>query len=299
MGWSGQHLRHAAELVRQGRNPAARVYESIGSGFFLAPAPGWLNLRLWDGPGSPDEAEDACRRLVTTLASALPAGGVVVDVGNGLGTQDPLIAQAARPRAARRGEHHGVAADNGPGPAAGGGGRAGGGGCGPAAVRRRDGRRDHQRGGGFPFPLPEGLLRRVSPGAPARWRAEHLGHRDPAMAGHVARAALGPDAVAGLRAAAHHGDDGRADRRGRARGRPHRGGGHGMRRPGHRPRAPAHRRAAERRTAAPAGQHAAAWLLLRQVDLLWRRRIIDYLLLRAIRPRGTGGNGSPETESGC
>jgi len=52
-------------------------------------------------------------------------------------------------------------------------------------------------------------------------------------------------------------------------------------------------------TAAPAGQHAAAWLLLRQVDLLWRRRIIDYLLLRAIRPRGTGGNGSPETESGC
>ena len=97
MGWTGQHLRHAAGLVRQGRNPAARVYESIGSGFFLAPAPGWLNLGLWDGPGSPDEAEDACRRLVTTLASALPAGGVVVDVGNGLGTQDPLIAQAARP----------------------------------------------------------------------------------------------------------------------------------------------------------------------------------------------------------
>jgi len=36
--------------------------------------------------------------------------------------------------------------------------------------------------------------------------------------------------------------------------------------------------------AAPAGQQAAARLLLWQVDLLWRRRIIDYLLLRAVRP---------------
>jgi hypothetical protein len=35
---------------------------------------------------------------------------------------------------------------------------------------------------------------------------------------------------------------------------------------------------------APAGQHAAAHLLLRQVDLLYRRHIIDYLLLRATRP---------------
>ena len=39
-----------------------------------------------------------CRRLVGTLAAALPAGGVVVDVGNGLGTQDPLIAQSLHPR---------------------------------------------------------------------------------------------------------------------------------------------------------------------------------------------------------
>jgi hypothetical protein len=36
--------------------------------------------------------------------------------------------------------------------------------------------------------------------------------------------------------------------------------------------------------AVPAGQQAAARLLLGQVDLLWRRRIIDYLLLRAVRP---------------
>ncbi len=61
-GWTGQQVRHAAGMLRQGRNPAARVYESIGSGFFLALAPGWLNLGLWEGPGSEDEAEDACRR---------------------------------------------------------------------------------------------------------------------------------------------------------------------------------------------------------------------------------------------
>ena len=92
-GWTGQHARHAAALFRQGRNPAARVYESIGADFFLAPAPGWLNLGLWEGPGSEGEAEEACRRLVTMIASALPAGGVVLDAGNGLGTQDPLIAE--------------------------------------------------------------------------------------------------------------------------------------------------------------------------------------------------------------
>ena len=35
---------------------------------------------------------------------------------------------------------------------------------------------------------------------------------------------------------------------------------------------------------APVGQREAARLLLWQVGLLWRRGIIDYLLLRAIRP---------------
>ena len=51
--------------------------------------------------------------------------------------------------------------------------------------------------------------------------------------------------------------------------------------------APAHRLNAARLAspmAAPAGQQAAARLLLWQVDLLWRRRIIDYVLLRAVRP---------------
>jgi ubiquinone/menaquinone biosynthesis C-methylase UbiE len=41
---------------------------------------------------------------------------------------------------------------------------------------------------------------------------------------------------------------------------------------------------AQRWRVTPAGQHAAARLLLWQVNLLWRRQIIDYLLLRAIRP---------------
>ena len=35
---------------------------------------------------------------MTTLASALPAGGVILDAGNGLGAQDPLIAEVVRPR---------------------------------------------------------------------------------------------------------------------------------------------------------------------------------------------------------
>ena len=30
-GWTGQNLRHVAAMIRQGRNPAARVYESLGS----------------------------------------------------------------------------------------------------------------------------------------------------------------------------------------------------------------------------------------------------------------------------
>ena len=43
-------MRHAAAMVRQGANPAARVYESIGSSFFLALAPGWLNLGVAEQP---------------------------------------------------------------------------------------------------------------------------------------------------------------------------------------------------------------------------------------------------------
>jgi len=85
--------------VWQGRNPAARVYDSIGPDFFLALDEGWLNLGLWEGDGTnPSEAPRAVRRLVSTLAEPLPRGGVVLDVGNGLGAQDPLIAEVARPK---------------------------------------------------------------------------------------------------------------------------------------------------------------------------------------------------------
>ena len=36
--------------------------------------------------------------------------------------------------------------------------------------------------------------------------------------------------------------------------------------------------------AAPLGHRPAARVMLAQVELLWRRHIIDYLLLRAVRP---------------
>ena len=97
-GWTSRHLRHVAGIFRQDQNPAARVYESIGSNCFLAPAPGWLNLGLWEGSGSEEEADTACCRLVQTVAAALPEAGVVLDVRNGLGTQDPVIVKVLRPR---------------------------------------------------------------------------------------------------------------------------------------------------------------------------------------------------------
>ena len=98
-GWSVSNVRHAIGVVRQGRNPAAAVYDSLGADFFLALAPGWLNLGLWEGDGSdPAEAPVAVRRLVERVAADLPAAGDVLDVGNGLGAQDPVIASVATPR---------------------------------------------------------------------------------------------------------------------------------------------------------------------------------------------------------
>ena len=97
--WTREHLIHAARLVKQGRNPGAAVYDSIGPDFFLALDEGWLNLGLWEGDGSdPAEAPVAVRRLVETLAADLPRGGTILDVGNGLGAQDPVIARVAEPR---------------------------------------------------------------------------------------------------------------------------------------------------------------------------------------------------------
>ena len=283
-GWTGQHLRHAATVLRQGGNPAARVYESIGADFFLAVAPGWLNLGLWQGPGTEDEAEDACRRLVTTLASALPAGGVVADVGNGLGTQDPVIAGTARPRrlvavnitawqlAAGRDRLRQAAAA----PVAGDATRL------PIAGAALDGvisveAAFHFRSRQAFFEecyrvlRPGGVLS-MSDISVQRWPAgpaevlagltqlRVFGLR-PGMAmtaGQIAAAAR----AAGLAEVTVTGC-------------------------GDRVIAPALRLTAARLTApraAPAGQQAAARLLLSQVSLLWRRHIIEYVLLRAVRP---------------
>jgi SAM-dependent methyltransferase len=98
-GWTTENARHALAMLRYGRNPAATVYDSIGPDFFLALAPGWLNLGLWEGDGGhPEEAAVAVRRLVEQLADVVPVGGDVLDVGNGLGAQDPVIADVAKPR---------------------------------------------------------------------------------------------------------------------------------------------------------------------------------------------------------
>ena len=97
--WTGENLRHVLSVFRYGRNPAATVYDSLGTDFFAALAPGWLNLGLWEGDGSDaDEAPVAVRRLVETIAGELPVGGDVLDVGNGLAEQDPVIAATAETR---------------------------------------------------------------------------------------------------------------------------------------------------------------------------------------------------------
>jgi cyclopropane fatty-acyl-phospholipid synthase-like methyltransferase len=96
-GITRDNLRHLRELIVQSSNPAAAVYQSLGPDFFLSPAPGWLNLGLWEGRGGEEEAETAVRRLVQTVATKLPMGGATLDVGNGLGAQDPVIAEVISP----------------------------------------------------------------------------------------------------------------------------------------------------------------------------------------------------------
>ena len=55
-----------------------------------------MNLGLWEGDGSdPAEAAVAVRRLVETIADGLPKGTDVLDVGNGLAAQDPVIASVS------------------------------------------------------------------------------------------------------------------------------------------------------------------------------------------------------------
>ncbi len=283
-GWTGQHLRHAATLLKQGGNPAARVYESIGSEFFLAVAPGWLNLGLWDGPGSEDEAEEACRRLVRTLASALPAGGVLADVGNGLGTQDPLIAETARPRRLvamnitewQLAQGRGRLREAGASPVAGDAARM------PLASGSVDGIISVEAA--FHFRSRKAFFdecyRVLRPGgvlsssdiSVQRWPvtpAEVLaGLTQLRLFGLRPTMAMTADQIAAAARAA-----GLAEVE--------------VTPCGDRVIAPALRLTAARLAApaaAPSGQQTAARLLLRQVDLLWRRRIIEYLMIRAVRP---------------
>lgn len=98
VSWTRAHLRHALRMLRFGRHPAAAVYESLGDDLFVALAPGWLNLGLWTGRGDAAEAPVAARRMVEALCEDLPPGGVILDVGNGLGVQDLVIAELVQPR---------------------------------------------------------------------------------------------------------------------------------------------------------------------------------------------------------
>jgi SAM-dependent methyltransferase len=283
-GWTGEHVRHVGGMFRQGRNPAARVYESIGADCFLAMAPGWLNLGLWEGPGSEDAAEDACRRLVRTVASPLPAEGVIVDVGNGLGIQDPVIAGEVRPRllvavnitewqlAAGRDRLRAAAAAPVAGDAA----------ALPVASGAIDGvisveAAFHFRSRRAFFAecrrvlRPGGVLS-ISDIAVQRWPSSPAelisGLAQLRVFGLRAAAAMTAAQIAAAARAA-----GLADVQ--------------VTLCGDRVIAPALQLTAARLSAgraAPAGQRAAARMLLRQVDLLWRHRVIDYLLLRAVRP---------------
>lgn len=284
MGWTMQHARHAAAMVRQGGNPAARVYESIGPDFFLALAPGWLNLGLWEGPGSESEAEAACHRMVRTLALALPAGGTILDVGNGLAAQDPLIAEAIRPRrlvavnitewqlAAGRDRLREAAAA----PVAGDAVRL------PIADAAIDGVISVEAA--FHFRSRQAFFdecyRVLRPGGVLSI-SDITVRRWPVTPGE-ALAALTQLRVFGLRPAMAM-TPGQIAAAARAAGLAE----VQVTTCGDRVIAPAFRLTAQRlasATAAPAGQRAVARLLLRQADLLWQRRIIDYLLLRAVRP---------------
>lgn len=284
--WTRANVRHVLSLVRRGRNPAATVYESIGQDFFLALAPGWLNLGLWDGPGELAEAPMAAQRLVETLAAGLPAGGVVLDVANGLGLQDPLIAETARPRRLvavnvtesqlRAGREHlaragaiGVKADA----------------CRlPIADSSVDGVISVEAA--FHFPSRErffGEVRRVlRPGgvlAMSDVATERLPRTPSELVAGVTQLR-----VWGLGRGAAEPADGIGELARRA----------GLvdvelTRCGERVIAPAleyaRRRLAETRDAVPPSFRLACSVLVRQVELLWRRGVLEYVLLRARSPR--------------
>ncbi len=283
-GWTSQQLRHVAGVFRQDRNPAARVYESLGSDFFLAPAPGWLNLGLWQGPGSADAAGAACRRLVRTVASALPSAGVILDVGNGLGTQDPVIAEALRPRRliALNITEWQLSAGR---------------------ERLREAAAQPVAGDATRLPVASGSIDGViSVEAAFHFRSRRAFFAEcyralrPGGALSISdisteRRQAGPlELLAGVTQLRIFGLRPGAAMTAREIADAARAAGFTaveVTMCGDRVIAPALRLIGQRlKTApgAPAGQRAAARVLLWQVELLWRRRIIEYVLIRAIRP---------------
>lgn len=95
--WTSAQQRHLAAFFGWGSPSVPGVYDSLGSDFFAALSGDWLNLGLWEGPGTEDEAAVAPRRLVEALIAPLPARGAVLDVGNGLGASDEVIADRLHP----------------------------------------------------------------------------------------------------------------------------------------------------------------------------------------------------------
>jgi SAM-dependent methyltransferase len=278
--WTAANLKHAASFLRYGANPAATVYESLGAKVWLAPAPDWLNLGLWAGPGEEAEAPEAVRRLVATLAARLPRAGVVADVGCGLGVQDEVIAEVARPRALvalnitasqlRWGSHHLERA--GASPVAGDACRL------PLATDRFDGVISVEAA--FHFASRASFFAEVArvlrPGgvlAMSDVSVERL-PRSPSEA----VAGLANLRFWGLRGSSMAGAEAIARSAGAAGLRDVR-----VQRCGDRviPPAVAHLRRRLRETRAPAGQAVVARTLLGQWDLLYRNGVIDYLLVTA------------------
>ncbi|MGI8574779.1 MAG: methyltransferase domain-containing protein [Egibacteraceae bacterium] len=95
--WTAAQKRHLAAFFGFGSPSAPLVYDSLGSDFFAALAGDWLNLGLWEGPGTEDEAAVASRRLVEALTAPLPERAAIMDVGNGLGASDEVIAERLTP----------------------------------------------------------------------------------------------------------------------------------------------------------------------------------------------------------
>jgi erythromycin 3''-O-methyltransferase len=284
-GWTSRNLRHAATILWQGNNPAAAVYDSLGPDFFLALDAGWLNLGLWEGDGTdPAEAPIAVRRLVATLAAELPSHGVVLDVGNGLGEQDPLIAEVAEPRR--------LIALN------------------ITESQLRTGRAALMRAGAIPvngdatrIPLREASVdgvisveaafhfpsraaffaeafRVLRPGGVLTMSdvpTQRMPRRPAELAAGVSQLR-----VWGLRTGAAESAEAIAGRAESAGFREVRSELVGERVIG--PALAFVRTKLDRERDAPLSFRLASRVMLSQVDLLWRRRVIDYLLLRAVKP---------------